>query len=232
MGGIIENASAILSLAQQRVEVSAQNIGNATTPGYKRRVSFVQMLSADRAVAGEIGGTTSATDFSAGKQLATDNPYDLAISGEGFFVVRAGERLLYTRNGQFQRDAEGRLVNPAGFVLQANGGDLVVKAADISIAEDGTVLQGTEPVDKLTIVTFDPVSALPAEGGAFLVPDAAVSPLKAPSVRQGALESANVSTGDEMVAIMEALRRAESAQRLVNVYDDLLGRAITTFGQS
>lgn len=232
MGGIIENASAILSLAQQRVEVAAQNIGNVTTPGYKRRVSFVQMLSADRAVAGEIGGNAFATDFSTGKQIATDSPYDLAISGEGFFVVRAGDRLLYTRDGQFRRDAEGRLVNAAGFALQANGGDLVLKVGEVSFAEDGTVLQGTEPVAKLTIAALDPGSAAPAEGGAFLAPDSAVSPLKTPSIRQGALEASNVSTGDEMVAVMEAMRRAEAAQRLVNVYDDLLGRAISTFGQS
>lgn len=232
MGGIIENASAILSLAQQRVEVSAQNIGNATTPGYKRRVSFVQMLSADSSIGNDIGGTASVSDFSDGKQIATDNPYDLAISGDGFFTVRSGDRLLYTRDGQFQRDGEGRLVNASGFALQANGGDLALKPGEATITADGTVLQGTEPVGKLLIVTLDPTAATDIEGGAFLAPDEAVSPLKTPSIRQGALESSNVSTGDEMVAIMEALRRAEAAQRLVNVYDDLMGRAISTFGQS
>jgi flagellar basal-body rod protein FlgF len=51
-------------------------------------------------------------------------------------------------------------------------------------------------------------------------------------VQQGAYEASNVTTGDEMVLMMEALRRAEAGQRVMNVYDDLLGRAVTSFGEN
>lgn len=175
----------------------------------------------------------SAVDFSSGKEINTGNPYDLAILGDGFFSVRSGDRILYTRQGQFQRDNEGRLVLPQGFALQTqSGGDLVLKSQDVKVLADGTVLERGEPVARLAVVDFEDRHALaPAVGGLFSASADAARPLDAPSVRQGELESSNVSTGDEMITIMEALRRAESAQRVVNIYDDLMGRALTSFGQ-
>jgi flagellar basal-body rod protein FlgG len=68
-------------------------------------------------------------------------------------------------------------------------------------------------------------------GGFEANPDGVVS-MKTPSVRQGALETSNVTTAAEMVSVMAALRRAEAGQRLAIVYDDLMGRAITSFGQN
>ncbi len=56
--------------------------------------------------------------------------------------------------------------------------------------------------------------------------------VSAPVIHQGALESSNVSNADEMIAVMAAIRRAEAGQRMANVYDDLMGRVLQTFGQS
>ena len=85
---------------------------------------------------------------------------------------------------------------------------------------------------RLQIVEFEDSTALTSGGdGSFAAPAAAAIEVVAPQIRQGEIEASNVSTGDEMIAVMEAVRRAESAQRMVNVYDDLMGRALTAFGQ-
>jgi len=234
MGEFIESAASILSLAQRRVELSAQNIANATTPGYKRRVGFEQFLNNTIQLSPETASLQTSTDFSLGKQTTTNTPSDLAIAGQGFFVVEGPAGPLYTRNGQFKRDADGQLTTEQGFPVQIQGGGgLALKAGAFEVASDGAVLQGGQPVGKLAIVEFTDTSLVGyGEAGMLTTPVDNVSAARTATVRQGVLETSNVSTGDEMVAIMEALRRAESGQRLVNVYDDLMGRALAAFGQA
>ncbi len=230
MGAMIENAAAILSIAQQRVEIAGQNIANAVTPGYRRRIGFETLLAGGpRSVSAPIVG--SAPDLSPGKQIQTGNPYDLAISGEGFFAVRQGEEIVYTRGGQFQRDQDGRLVTVGGAVLQGEAGDLVVRGQSTAIASDGAVLDAGEIIARIPLFAFPAADARWVSGEAFTVAPGSAQRLERAAIRQGALESSNVTSGDEMVSMMEALRRAETAQRLVNVYDDLMGRAISNFGQ-
>ena len=234
MGALIDTASAILTEAQRRVEVSGQNIANITTPGYKARVSFVKALSEQRARSplSEVG-----INFAQGKIVGTNNPYDLAISGEGFFTVKTDRGVFYTRQGQFQLDADGRLVTARGFPVQAQGGgDIVLKGRDkgaaVQVASDGTVTENGDPVAKLGIVDVGDRKAMGyGDDGMFTAPEGLVHDVAAPVVRQGMLETSNVSAGDQMVSIMEAVRRAEAGQKLVNVYDDLLGRALSVFGQ-
>lgn len=228
MGQIVESVSRILGQSERRAEIAAQNLANLTTPGYKRRVDFGALLDK-----GGDHARTGGTDFSIGKPIQTGNPYDLDLGGDGFFAVRAGERVLYTRQGQLTRAQDGRLLTAQGYALQLQGGgDLVLRGETFSVSADGVVLDGGEPVGRLAIVDAENRSLfVRADAGLFSAPADALSEVESPVVRQGVLEASNVSSGEEMVAVMEALRRAESGQRLANVYDDLMGRAITTFGQ-
>lgn len=175
----------------------------------------------------------SFVDFTAGKMQNTGNSLDLALSGRGFFIVRSGDVTQYTRAGAFSRDADGHLVTPGGAVLQANGGDLTVGMGPLNILADGTILQDGQPADRLAIADFaDPHVLQPSGAGTFTAPDGAAREAASPQIRQGVLETSNVSTADEMLSVMSALRSAEAGQRAVQVYDDLMGRAITAFGQS
>jgi flagellar basal-body rod protein FlgF len=191
------------------------------------------MLSPADPTAASSSVQSLATDFSAGKSVETGNAYDLAIVGDGLFTVRGADRTFYTRQGQFQRDTDGRLVTAQGLALQTDSGDLVLKGGKFEVTADGMVLEDGAPVARLAIASLAaPERASHIGGSLFAAAPEDVTPALAPAIRQGVLESSNVSTADEMVAIMSALRRAESAQRLVGVYDDLMGRALTTFGQA
>lgn len=234
MGDVLEIASVILKQATDRVEINAQNIANISTAGYKRRISFADVLTTSDVQNGQASRLSVVSELSEGKPIATGNNSDLAISGSGFFAVADRDGVFYTRGGQFRRDGEGRLTTAAGLALQAQGGgDVVVTSDAFTVTADGVVLDQGQPVARLAIVDFaDPAALRLGENAAFAAPQDASQDVAAPVVRQGFLEASNVSTGDEMVAMMEALRRAETGQRLVGVYDELMGRVISTFGQT
>jgi flagellar basal-body rod protein FlgG len=232
MGTLIDIAASVLSQAGRRVEMAGQNISNVSTPGYKRRVGFATYLGAEGAGPGR-GAAGMVPDLSPGRLNETGNPHDLAIAGQGFFTINVSGQPLYTRQGQFHRDADGRLVTTHGFPVQAEGGgDVLLKRADFKVLADGTVVEGGEPVAKLAVVEIlNPQNATYADGGMLSAAADDVRPAGAAMLQQGALEASNVSMGDEMVAMMEALRRAEAGQRLAGVYDDLMNRVFTSFGQ-
>jgi len=235
--GMVELGGIIIAQATQRVESAAQNMANMTTPGYKARLRFQGLV--DNSQAGLVTAPSasqddvSAIDFTAGKLQHTGNPLDLAISGAGFFTVRTEDGILYTRSGQFSRDAEGRLITPDGAVLQSSGGDVQVDGGNISILPDGTVQQNGQPVTQLAIAVFDDPRVLkPVGAGLFSAPSGAARDAAGQQIRQGMLEASNVTTASEMVSLMAGLRSAETGQRVVQIYDDLMGRALTAFGQT
>lgn len=212
MTGLVDSATAVMRMAQARLDVAAHNIANVATPGYKRRVGFADTVAAR----GEVALTTR-IDAAQASLTETGNPFDMAISGDGYFRVRDGERTLYTRQGQFRRDADGLLVTPQGYVLQqAGGGDLVLDGAKIDKA-------------RIAIERCDDPAGLSAVGESFFVGQAMVESNGA-EIRTGMIEASNVTLGDEMTQTMVAMRQAESGARLIQLYDELMGRAATTFG--
>ena len=229
MSGLVESATAIMRMAERRLDVVAHNIANISTPGYKRRIGFAGMVAGRPADA--LPDLTIRNDVEQGKLQDTGNPLDLAISGAGYFRLRAGEATLYTRQGQFHRNADGLLVTPQGYALQqAGGGDLVVENAVVTIAEDGTVSDGNRPVGRVALERAETEASLAPVGESFFAAGgSAMSDAEGATVRQGMVEASNVSLGDEMTQSMAALRQAETGARLIQLYDDLMGRAVTAF---
>jgi flagellar basal-body rod protein FlgG len=231
--GLIEIGGTILSRAAQRVDTCAQNLTNMTTPGYKARTQFSALIAGatDNSIVN--APTKSAgIDFTNGALQTTGNPLDLAISGSGFFAVRDASGTFFTRNGQFSRDSDGHLVTSGGAVLQSLSGALSAGQGDLKILSDGTVLNNDAPVGRIALMAFDDQNALqPAGGSLFSAPQGAAKPVVG-EIRQGMLEGSNVSTALEMVSIMADLRSAGAGSHVVQLYDDLMGRAVTAFGQS
>ena len=229
--GLIESATGILSASERRLENVSNNVSNISTPGFKRQISFEEAMNRGESAAA--APLRHRADFSQGQMSRTGNPLDLAISGGGFFRLRAGDEIVYSRQGQFRVAADGTVVTRQGHVLQqSGGGDLVLERATVEILEDGTVLDGTRPIARIGVYAAADPSALRSLGGSvFAGREEAMEEAPAAAVRQGMVEASNVVLGDEMVAMMATVRQAEGGARLVQIYDDLLGRAITTFGQ-
>lgn len=229
MTGLMEAATAVMRSAETRLDVVARNIANVSSPGFKRQSMFATLAAASDPSRADLPTLATRIDATQGKLEATRNPLDLAISGDGFFAVRAGDQTRYVRQGQFSLRPDGTVATPQGLALQqAGGGDLMLDRSDVHIDADGTVLDGDRPLGRIATYTSDSVRSL--DGLLFDLGDDARE-VEGASVRQGMLEASNVSTGDEMVAMMGAIREAESGAKLAQTWDDLLGRAITSFGQ-
>lgn len=229
MSGLVESATAIMQMAGRNLDVISGNVANVATPGYKRRIGFARAIAgADR-----LPGQATSTRLEQGRLERTGNPGDLAIDGEGFFRVRAGEATLLTRQGRFHRAPDGALVTPQGYVLQgAGGGDLVVDRAGWSVADDGTILDDGAPLGRIALAQVaSPDDLTPVGESFFSAPADRIADAEA-GVRQGMLEASTVELGAEMTATMLALRQAETGARLMQTWDDLVGRAADTFGRS
>jgi flagellar basal-body rod protein FlgF len=233
MSSVADLALSTILQAQRRVEVAAQNLANVTTSGYKRRVAFSTLLRGDGSNLNPTPNVELVIDFRPGKISNTGNPTDLAIAGPGYFSLRSAHGVLYSRQGQLSLNREGRLVNAQGDALQlTNGNDLIVNSSAFRVQSDGTVFENGVSIGRIAVFVPHNEKALEVTVGGFRAGDAVFGLADNSAVQQGMIETANISTGDEMVGMMEALRRAESGQRIMNAYDDLMGRVITSFGDA
>jgi flagellar basal-body rod protein FlgF len=228
MGELTEMAMAAISQAQRRVEVAAQNLSNAATPSYKRRVAFSSLVADSDTNRSNMPQINTIVDQRPGKFIETGNPANLALGDAGFFALRRDDQVIYTRNGQLSVDGDGRLVDRNGFALQlANGRDLVVKSSAFEVMPGGVVREKGEVLGTIAVFASDE----PAGAGRGDSADS-FDLVANPEIKQSMIEASNVSTGDEMVAMIEALRRAEAGQRVMTIYDDMMGRVITSFGEN
>jgi flagellar basal-body rod protein FlgG len=218
---------------QQRI---AQDLANAGTPGYKSEEttqrSFDDMLLFSRMNGFEVGDaglgvveTKPRLDLSQGPIEQTDEPLDLALDGEGWFVVKTADGDRYTRNGQFRTNADGALTTADGLPLMSTTGQeiRVRTAKKIDISTDGTVRSGGAVVGRLAIVTIgDPQKAA---NGLVTGRNAGASTAE---VRQGALEGSGLDAATTMIDMIVSLRAFEAGQRVLKAADETLQRAIST----
>lgn len=242
MDSLMITATELISQETLRIEASSQNIANTATPGYKSRISFQQAMSGleprQGAASPQARGTTQATDFASGKMVHTGNPLDIAITGPGFFQLSIDDGVAYTRAGSFRRDTDGRLVTAQGGYLQsAEGGDIAVHGSDWRVDPDGTVIDDDAPVATISIVEFESPQSLVRRGDNLFLADSllAASPeMKATTtstLTQGYVEMANVSVGNDMIRIMESMRRIETGQKVIHAYDDMIGNVLQRLGE-
>lgn len=232
MDNLMIMATDLMARETRRVDVAAQNIANGGTIGYKQAVAFDQVVSDLRGNGGVPASTTTiVTDFTPGKLQHTGTPTDLAIRGEGFFEVATSEALAYTRAGAFRRDEQGYLVNAQGWRLQSqDGGDVRVSQTNWHIEQDGTIVDQGIATMKVRVASFDNDKLLARLGNGLFKTTETPRDVPQAQLAQGFLEASNTVTGNDMVQIMQAMRRVESGQKLVYAYDDMIGNVLQRLG--
>lgn len=241
---VVAVASSMEALGNQYAMIS-HNLANSSTVGYKRFLNAFAAAGAAAAGTGEKAGGesgakivgTSPIDFSQGNLVQTGRPLDLALAGKGFFVVETPEGPLYMRNGTFQVNAQGQVVDAAGRTISGQGGPIVLPngtgASAVRVTSEGKVLANGTSVGQFQIVEFEDTSVLkPAGLCAFRAPPNAKSDAaKKTTVQQGYQEGSNVSTVDELVGLITVSRLYEANlknvrgrdERMKNVIQVLLG---------
>jgi flagellar basal-body rod protein FlgF len=143
------------------MDIIANNIANMNTPAYKaERLIFIEFLQKptnddSQSFAQDIG---TMRDTSEGPLVKTDNPFDMAISGDGYFTIETPLGDRYTRHGRFQLDAESRLVTGQGNPVLDSGGSKInipANAGRIEISGDGTLSTDAGRIGKLGLVKFE-----------------------------------------------------------------------------
>lgn len=229
--------------SMQRLDTIANNLANANTAGFKKdKISFESLLNAtvpttnnpsdEPVFAGEI----YSTDFSQGSHRQTGNTYDLALEGDGFFVVNSPQGQAYTRQGSFRRGNGGQLVTVDGFEVLGNGAPISIPAtaATVDIDGRGGVYADGVQVGTLDIVDFPKPYALQKQGSSLFLPaNQNVVPQAAPNARvaQGYLEESNISTVTEMVQMIETNRHYEACAKIMRNFDDITGKAVNDLGK-
>jgi flagellar basal body rod protein FlgG len=168
-------------------EVTANNLANASSEAFK--ADRLTARSFEQAVPEGV----ASIDFRQGVVRDTGRTFDLALERDGFFVVRtgAGERL--TRGGGFAMDAAGFLVDRDGHPVLGLEGPIHVRGREVVIEPDGTVVVDEARADRLRIEVVDDLATLRKEGhGRFVAPAGTIAAPPGTTVRQGALEEANV----------------------------------------
>ncbi len=230
---IVSSVAASRLVAQQRtMDVMANNIANANTPGYKtERVLFSDWLSRQSSSATPAGGRTitytqdRATwrEQQSGTLTHTGNPFDVAISGDGYFSVRTAGGPRLTRDGRFGLAPDGTIADSAGnAVLDNNGQPIQLSPTDtrITIAGDGTVSSENGQLGKLGIVSLTDPMRYTGEGGTRFRADAATTLNTAPHLVQGAIEDSNVQPVLETTRMMDSFRQYQFVTQLIQAEAD------------
>ena len=228
--------------AFRSMDVIANNIANAETPGFRREEQtfheYVEQLPL------EDGQTTPQTltfvqdggvvrDMREGALKATGSPFDLAIHGNGFFVVQTPNGERYTRNGHFTLDTSGQIVDDNGDPLQGDGGAVAVSVddGDIHIGKDGTVSGKKGQIAKLRVADFPDETQLVKEGSSLYSTTQQPTTASSAEIRQGMLEESNVQPVIEISRMVEVMRSYQSTATLTQSQEDLMRQAIDQLGQ-
>lgn len=248
--------SATGMIAQQlNIDVISNNLANVNTTGFKKsRAEFEDLLYQDQKIAGteteggrriptgiQVGmgvrPTTVHKFFSQGDYQNTENPLDMAIEGDGFFLVDVNGEEAYTRAGAFKLDNEGTVVTANGYVLQPEF-TVPAETVNVVVTQDGKITALDKNGDELAaanipLYTFVNPAGLKATGRNLFVPTEASGDAvegtpgenNVGTISQGFLEMSNVEIVDEMVNMIVGQRAYEINSKSIQTSDSMLQTA-------
>lgn len=233
--GLIESVETLLA-QERRMDQVSNNLANVDTNGFKKEnVTFWEMLYTASDQRQRVGKAMKViTDHAQGTMELTGNPLDLAINGTGFFKVQTPQGIRYTRAGNFFRNDQSQLVTPNGHLVMGQGGEITIQGDEVYIDRYGSINVDGEEMGQLAVVTFADLDVLQKEGeNNFRLIDKMARELTPEflEVRQGCLETSNVSTVVEMTAMIDLHRAYEAQQKSVHAIDSLNDKAVNSVGK-
>ncbi|KRL02097.1 flagellar hook-basal body protein [Liquorilactobacillus capillatus] len=221
-----------IDILQKRQENVSGNIANVNTTGYRAKHLFQSTLKeaqlhnyqggANANERTEIGGFTfgnqldgSYLDQTKGALHQTGRTTDFAITNDGYFTVRMPNgQTAYTRNGNFNLNGQNQYVTQEGYAVLNTAGQP---------ARSGE--------QNFQVTAFDNQQALQDIGNTYFISNTQGNQLQGADVRQGYLEQSNVSTADEMVALIQTGREFEANQKILSSNNETLGKAVNELGK-
>lgn len=243
--GLYTAASSMLA-NQRKMNLISNNLANVSTTAYKKdegiQESFPEMLISriekDKKPR-EIGflGTGTRlqetyTDLTQGSLYATGNELDLAIEGDGYFVVETPEGIRYTRNGNFSLNDNGQIVTNQGYLVMGEEGPMqTIPGRSIQIDESGQLYLDNLRGDSFLVVNFANTDQLTKIGENLYTSEVeGEEELADFQIRQGYVENSNVNVVQEMVKMIETNRYYTANQKVITAYDSTLDKVVNSVG--
>lgn len=225
---------------QKRLETIANNVANASTPGFRREeIKFEQMLSNSGSEQVAFAGTgDSHIKRDPGQTIKTGNPLDVAVQGDAWLGIQGPSGPVYTRDGRMQITADGQLQSIAGYpVLDTGGSPIQINpaAGPLLIASDGMITQNGTQLGAIGLFSIDPAAKLSRFENSGVIPDQPANPVldfNRNGVVQGYIEGSNVNPMWEMSQLIMASRSYDSVSNSVSKSEDSLTEAIKALGPS
>ncbi len=223
------NSAIAMNTRMKNLEIVSNNLANINTTGYKREIPFSEYLSREDGMQ-----IKQVTDFSEGNLVETSNPFDLAITGDGFFVVDTGNGLELTKNGKFTISDEGFIIDERGNKVQSSNGGIniyesvVDKNKPIQITREGEVKQGDLVIDKLLITKVTNQEGMDrSEGQNFRFDDMDYLPALDTEyeIHQGYLEESNTNPILELESMIRINKDYEASQKMISSLDTILSQS-------
>ena len=235
----IYNTLAGKFISERRMEMISNNLANALTPGYKASRPLINIVedpmnpnSPDQLTPTYVNVFESYVHFTNASLVETKNAFDVAMEGDGFFVVSAKDGNMYTRNGKFTLDRDNRLITLDGSPVLGQNGEITIDArqgGDVRIETDGSIFVDKILVDRLKVVDFADKTGLRNYGESKFINTNATTPEITPdnfTVRQGFYETSNVNVMHEMVDMMSTLRAYETYMKVDQSFSDMLEKLV------
>jgi flagellar basal-body rod protein FlgF len=250
-------AASGMNATMTQQDVIANNLANASTVGFKgnraidaafptyliARINDQRLKTPDgtmelRPNIGIMGGGVlpieTPIDYSQGSRVQTQSPLDFSLTGPGFFtVLNPDGQVLYTRDGSFNLNSDGKLVTKDGLPVLGHNGQIFIDGNKMVVDQQGNITVDGKPVDQLSIVQVNDENQLMKAGRSLFSGPAGLQVNKWPdnvNVQQGFLEQSNVNAVEEMVHMIDATRSYEMNARIVSTYDDVMQQAASEIG--
>lgn len=253
-GLYLSAAGALTSLHRQ--DVIANNLANMNTVGFKPDMATTRQRLPERIedltftdpqyllekLGGGLFSNPTMIQLSQGSLMETGNSLDLALQGDGFFVVSdgsgtGGEHLRLTRDGRFMLNADGQLVMAGTGMKVLNENDQAItldRKSPIMIDQDGTIRQNDQVVDRIQIAAQpEPELLVKAGDSLFRIADGeSYNPgLGEASVHQGFLEASSVDPISTLTAMIAATKAVQANAKMMQYHDNTLGQVMNTFSR-
>jgi len=232
----IYSAATAMDQATKRHEMVSRNLAHTDIPGYRRAILRQQTFESsmgeamqDMMTHDSLGATSAGedVDLTPGMFEQTNSPLDFAIQGKGYFVIEGPNEALYTKNGAFQVNADGRLVTADGLPVAADTGSLTLppgtSPSQLEVQTDGTAMVNGVEIGRIKLAQFQNPHALVSNGVTlFRAPEGIKALDSEAQIIQGTRERSNVHPVHELVELIAASRAHDAAQRAMRSLHDAI----------
>ena len=223
----------------ESLDMLANNIANASAPGFKADREFYNLYLSSEAAASPDGTTPVVlpvverqwTDFSQGSLTPTGNSLDFALNGKGFFIANSPAGKLFTRDGSFRVSPQGNLETLDGYAVQGQDGKpiLLDSSKPVEVSPDGMIRQNGQDMSQIAVVDFPDPAVLAKQGSNYFgirVSGVQPVPVGQSDIRQGQLESANAQPAQSAVRLVNVMRQFETLQKALTIGAEMNRRAV------